>query len=98
VSPNPTRGEGGGCYWEKLSAPTGKLGDIIANGGFEANQTLVIDSPSFSTSDCGEWVKIGSWLVRRWTGGFRVSASTRPRTGDVWLSDGTTAPEGLNGS
>jgi hypothetical protein len=50
---------GGGCYWEKLSSPTGKLGDIIANGGFQPNQTLVIDSPYFSTSDCGEWVKIG---------------------------------------
>ena len=50
---------GGGCYWEKLSAPTGKFGDLITNGGFEKNQTLVIDSPYFSTSDCGEWVKIG---------------------------------------
>jgi len=58
--PGTYRSEGGGgCYWEKLDAPSGKLGDIIANGGFNPNQTLVIDSPYFHTADCGEWVKIG---------------------------------------
>ncbi|UJA20930.1 hypothetical protein HJD18_12380 [Thermoleophilia bacterium SCSIO 60948] len=50
---------GPGCYWEKLSAPSGKFGDIIANGGFGKNQTLTIDSPYFSTEGCGDWVKIG---------------------------------------
>jgi hypothetical protein len=33
---------GGGCYWERLKSPSGKLSDIIANGGFNPNQTLVI--------------------------------------------------------
>jgi hypothetical protein len=50
---------GGGCYWEKLQSPSGDFSDIIANGGFSPNQTLVIDSPYFSTDGCGEWVKIG---------------------------------------
>jgi multidrug efflux pump subunit AcrA (membrane-fusion protein) len=50
---------GGGCYWEKLESPSGEFDAIIANGGFNRNQTLTIDSPYFSTSGCGEWVKIG---------------------------------------
>jgi len=46
---------GGGCYWEKLSSPSGEFDAIIANGGFEKNQILTIDSPYFSTSGCGTW-------------------------------------------
>lgn len=53
------RAEGGpGCYREKLSDPSGEFDSIIANGGFNRNQTLRIDSPYFSTDGCGEWVKI----------------------------------------
>lgn len=46
---------GGGCYWEKLSSPSGEFDAIIANGGFEKNQILTIDSAYFSTSGCGTW-------------------------------------------
>lgn len=46
---------GGGCYWEKLSDPSGEFNSIIANGGFEKNQILTVDSPYFSTSGCGTW-------------------------------------------
>jgi hypothetical protein len=50
---------GGDCYWAKLSNATGNFSSIITNGGFEANQTVQIDSAWFESSGCGEWTKIG---------------------------------------
>lgn len=52
------RSEGGsGCYWALLGSAN--TSDIINNGGFTANQTVLIDSAWFETSGCGTWEKIG---------------------------------------
>ncbi len=47
------RSTSGDCYWEKLSSPGGGFNAIIANGS-GPNQTVEIDSPWFSASDCGD--------------------------------------------
>lgn len=55
--PGLYRAEGGeGCYWAKLNSadPTD-----IASNGLDENPTVQIDSPFFSTNDCGDWKKIG---------------------------------------
>ncbi|MEX0681993.1 MAG: hypothetical protein WD904_06905 [Dehalococcoidia bacterium] len=50
------------CYWERLSAFTGKLADIIANEFDDTIQTVEIKSTDvgFSSNRCGTWTRIGN--------------------------------------
>ena len=51
---------GGGCYWARLKNLSGEVGSIIANGGFEKNVIVQIQSSdkAFESSDCGDWEKV----------------------------------------
>lgn len=50
------------CYWERLSAISGEVGDIIANGvaepGDHLTVTLLDSDKAFSSSGCGPWRKV----------------------------------------
>lgn len=47
----------GNCYWAKLTDPSGDFESIIAN--HNGPSTVLIDSPWFETTRCGQWKKIG---------------------------------------
>lgn len=51
------RTQGGDCYWAKLANLNGGLDGIIAN--HNGPSTVLIDSPWFETTRCGQWKKIG---------------------------------------
>lgn len=51
---------GDGCYWAKLSGPSGDgIDGIIENGGFNSHPVVSVDSPYFETRDCGTWRRVG---------------------------------------
>ena len=52
-----TNGASRNCYWAKLKSSN--TSDIIDNNNSTGPQTVVIDSPYFTSDGCDEWVKVG---------------------------------------
>ncbi len=62
VVPGTYRSSGNGsCYYARLSALTGSLDAIIANGNSNGQQIVTIASTDagFETSGCGGWTNVG---------------------------------------
>lgn len=61
MTPGVWRAPGGdGCYWERLSGFSGKLGDIIDNDFTTGGQVIVQVSGTdrgFSSNRCGVWTR-----------------------------------------
>ena len=62
VAPGTWRsnGTGTGCYWARIRAFSGNLGDIITNyfGSASAVVTISATDVGFSSSRCGVWTKV----------------------------------------
>lgn len=52
-------GDGGWCYWERLSGLSGEFGDIIANGNPDGPAVVEISKSdaAFASQGCGTWTK-----------------------------------------
>lgn len=62
VQPGTYRAPGGSdCYWERLKGASGSNDDIIANDLGPVNPVVEISSSdyAFTSSNCGNWTKIG---------------------------------------